>query len=74
MNCTGVASRNITYLATIIGSHAPPTVCASHSAIAIGTASMNGGTIAMRNSGTEIASEKTNMRFSAAYALACASR
>ena len=66
MNCTGVASRNMTYLPTCIGSHAPPTVLASHSAIASGIASMNGGTIAMSSSGIETASEKMNMRFSAA--------
>ena len=50
------------YLPTIIGSHAPPTVLASQLGDATaGRASMNGGTIEMRNSGIESASENENM-------------
>ena len=64
------------YLPTIIGSHAPPTVLASQRrTTAIGTASMNGGTIAMRSSGTENDErEDEHARLRALVRLACASR
>ncbi len=74
MNCTGVESRNARYLPTIIGSHMPPNVFVSHVATAIGTLSMNGGTMEMRNAGTASTSAKMNMLRSARKKRSCSSR